>query len=406
MLERLNEDEDDFEFEVRAVRPYVHPTVQQRRRQRIRSIIISAIILCVPTLVGALYLFVFSSNVYATNSIVMVRVPLFGQSSGSSGGGGGAMAALMGGGGGGSSATPTTRAIDESYAVVQYIQSEEAFRQVEREIGFRKLMSQPGVDWLHRLSPHASFRWAYRYYLRHVHVYYDDFQGQILLSTYAFTPETSLAIANALTHASEHLVNRFNDQAAQDYLAVARQQVVEKKREWDQASEALMNFRLANDVIDPALSSTSYNNVIMTLVGQAASLRAQIAAVGKLGEPVGQVGPLRNQLTALEQEIDRQQTRLTGHNDALARTIAGFSTLTTAQSIAQQEYVSALSTLDTELFTIKRQMLYIVNVVPPRAPEEAQYPQRWKDLAIILVLSFCAWLTVRIVVAALKDHLT
>ena len=307
---------------------------------------------------------------------------------------------------GGGGASPTTRVMDESYAVVQYIQSEEAFRQVEKEIDFRKVMSNGNIDFFHRLSRNADFLTSYHYYLDHVHVYYDDFQGQILLSTYAFTPQTALAIATALTHASEHLVNRFNEQAARDYLAVAQQQVDEKKAEWNHASEALMNFRLANGVIDPGVSSASYTNVIMSLIGQAASLRAQISAITKRDGNSAQVGPLRNQLDALEQEIDRQQTRLTGHNDALARTMAGYSTLITTQSIAQQEYVTALSTLNAELFAVKRQMLYLVNVVPPRLPDEAEYPRRWKDLAIIFVLSICAWLSVRVVVAALKDHLT
>lgn len=411
MLERLKdvaeEDEDEDEFDLRAMRPHVPAAAQARRRQRIVSIIISVIILCVPTLIAALYLFTISSRIYAINAIVMVRVPVFGQPDGSSGGGGGGggMAALMGGGSTGG-ATPTMRAIDESYAMVQYVQSEEAFREIDREISFRQLMSRPDIDWFHRLSPNASFGQAYRYYLRHIHIYYDDFEGQLLLSTYAFTPQTALMIATALSHASERLVNRFNNQAAQDYLAVARQQVAEKKQAWDEASEALTKFRMENDVIDPTLSTTSYTTMIMTLVGQASSLRAQIASVIKESNvSEGQLGPLKTQLSALEQEIDRQQARLTGSNNALARTMAGFSSFTTAQSIAQQEYVSALSTLDAELFAVKRQMLYVVDIVPPHLPEQAQYPQRWKDLGITFVLSVCVWLLVRIVVAAIKDHL-
>lgn len=362
MLENVNNNDENQEIEIHAVRPYIPPTYEQKRREQKRSLIFSAAILLLPSIFGGLYLFFISSRIYATNAIVMVRVPIFGQPSGSSSGGGGGMAALMGGGGG---ASPTTRAMDESYAVVQYIQSEEAFRQVDKEINFRKVMSDGNIDLFHRLSKNADFLTAYHYYLEYVHVYYDDFQGQILLSTYAFTPRVALEIATALTHASENLVNRFNAQAAKDYLAVAQQQVDEKKAEWNRASEALMNFRLANGVIDPGVSSASYTSVIMSLIGQAASLRAQISAITKRDGNNAQVGPLRNQLDALEQEIDRQQTRLTGHNDALARTMAGYSTLTTTQSIAQQEYVTALSTLNAELFAVKRQMLYLVDVVPP-----------------------------------------
>lgn len=403
MLDNPRNNDESQEIEIHAVRPYVPPTYEKKRQEKKWSLIFSAIILILPSLIGVLYLFAVSSRIYATDSIVMVRVPIFGQPSGSGGGGGGGMAALMGGGG---SASTTTRAMDESYAVVQYIQSEEAFRQIDKEVNFRKSMSNGNIDLFHRLSRNADFLTSYHYYLEHVHVYYDDFQGQILLSTYAFTPQMALAIATALTHASENLVNRFNAQAAKDYLAVAQQQVDEKKAEWNHASEALMNFRLANGVIDPGVSSASYTSVIMSLIGQAASLRAQISAITKRDGNNAQVGPLRNQLDALEQEIDRQQTRLTGHNDALARTMAGYSTLTTTQSIAQQEYVTALSTLNAELFAVKRQMLYLVDIVPPRLPDDAEYPRRWKDLAIIFVLSICAWLSVRIVVAALKDHLT
>ena len=52
----------------------------------------------------------------------------------------------------------------------------------------------------------------------------------------------------------------------------------------------------------------------------------------------------------------------------------------TAQQIAQQQYSSALSNMATATFQANSQKLYIVNVVSPYAPAEAQFPDRREEL--------------------------
>lgn len=405
-----DDDEDDIFVEVKAVKPFVRPDGRTARRKKIFSLIRTVAILVLPSLLGGIYLFGISSNMYAVNAIVMVRIPVLGApSSGSSGGSsGGALASLLGGGGSGgaSGGSTTTRAIDESYAVVQYIQSQAAFRDIDQEINFRQRFSSSNIDWWHRLPKNATFLQEYNYYLNHISVNYDDVEGQILLSTYGFTPDLTLAIAKAITHASERLVNKFNDRATRDYIALAERQLAEKKQAWIDASNAVTQFQLHNSIIDPSLVSTSYNGVITTLISQAAALRAQIASIPKLGGGESpQAAPLRNQLKALEDEIQHQQSILTGSSNTIALKMARFTNLTTEQQIAQQEYVSAVSMVDGELFQAKRQMLYIVSVVPPELPVLPEYPERWKDLAIIFSCSVAAWMLIRICVAALKDHL-
>jgi BexC/CtrB/KpsE family polysaccharide export inner-membrane protein len=400
MLETLENDDDIFHD--RAVRPAPPLRRDALRRRRRRSMIFSAVFLLLPSILAVVYFYGICSDIFSVDTTVLIRgpaVPSAPSGGGAPGGGGGGLL-------GGSDVTSgMTRAIDESYAVVQFIQSREGFRLVASKLGYIKRYSDPNIDWLHRLPADTDFETAYRNYGRHVSAYYDDIEGQVNLNVWGFSAETSYLISKELTDASERLVNEFNERAKHDFIALAETQVERKHEAVTRADTAMRDFRISRNVIDPTLISTELGSVITTLTSQAATVQANLDAVQRLGLSAAGAAPLRNQIVALRQEIDRQQQRLTGNNGPLAAVLADFAAVSTAQSVAQQEYLAAVQTRDNAIFEASKKALYVVDVVPSRVPEEAQYPKRWLDVLLVICTTIGVWVVWRILLAAVRDHM-
>ncbi len=398
MLETLDNDDDIFHD--RAVRPAPPLRRDALRRSRRRSMLFTAFFLLAPTILAVVYYYGVCSWIYSVDTTVLIRGPAMPASPGGgpAGGGGGLM-------GGGDITSGMTRAIDESYAVVQFIQSREGFRLIRDKLGYEKLYSDPSIDWLHRLPADADFETAYRSYGRHVSAYYDDIEGQVNMNVWGFSPDVAYRISRELKAASERLVNEFNERAKHDFIALAEAQVERKHEAVEHANAAMRDFRISRNVIDPTLISTELGSIITTLTSQTATVEANLEAVQRLGLTSAGTAPLRNQIAALQRAIDKQQQRLTGNNGPLASVLADFSAVSTAQSVAQQEYLAAIQTRDNAIFEASKQALYVVNVVPARVPEEAQYPRRWLDVLIAFCATLGAWITFRIVLAAIRDHM-
>src|SRR5262249_14274741 len=130
-----DDEDDDVAITVRPARAPTALSPAARARQRRRSKLFSVAFILTPLLVSAIYLFGFCSDIYEVDTVFMIKPPSSSEGGGSSGGSGGsgimgALGSAMGGGGG----SPMSRAIDESYAVVQFIQSREAFRELDKAV--------------------------------------------------------------------------------------------------------------------------------------------------------------------------------------------------------------------------------------------------------------------------------
>lgn len=389
---------DGLDAEAVPIRPKrTTPTPNVSAERRRRSWIFNLSVTFLPVIVAAIYLFGFASNVYQVESVIAIRNPM---ATGASGGGG-IMAAITGAG-----SAAAARAIDESYAVIRYVQSREAFDEVEKRLNLRKHFDQNQYNWFQRLDDEAGYERYFRYYTSSINIFYDDLEGKILLSTYAFDAKTAYDFNKAITDMSERLVNTFNERALNDSVAAARGQADRAGKELQRISDELTTFRLDNRVINPETSSTALNTIITSLEAQSSATQAEIRALSTMsGGAAPRLAELKNKLSAIYAQITTEQQRLTGKANALAPVMQRYNFLTVEQTIAQQLYVGALTALETTILTAQRAKLYVVNVVTPDVPPEPRHPRKLFILGITLAVSFVVCLILRLVIAAIRDHM-
>lgn len=379
---------------IEDVESFERPSSREAWRKKMR--LFNALFLSVPLVVACVYLFGIASNRYVAESVIAIRNPASGVS-----GVPGSMVGQVG------QPVPSQveRAIDESYAVVNYIKSREAFDELNKRINLTPRMQETSIDWFGRLSPEARHERQYQHYLSQIEVSYDDLQGQISLTSYGYDADTAFKIGSELSRMSEQLVNQFNERARADMIKLAQDQVAEASNEMRRTNQAITDFQLANGMIDPTMETTSYGTIIQTLRDQIASKRAEMTALSKTSTPNSpRTSEIRNMLEALEAQLVAEQQRLTGKTDALAPLIGSYKTLSVDQGLAQQKYSSAVAMLQSSLVQAEMKKLYIVNIVSPRLPVDPILPNKPKSLMWVIAGTIIAWIIARLALASIRDH--
>ena len=368
--------------------PQFPSTIWKRRSQ-----ILNLIAVPLPVIAGAIYLWGFAADSYQVDTIFSIRNPTPAMA-------GSAAMSL-----GSSTSTTAERAIDESYAVVNFIRSRAAFDELERNVNISFRFQSGSADFLGGLSKNATYEQRYKYYRDHVQVYYDDIQGQITLTTYAYDADTVIIIAKGLAEISEKLVNEFNNRARTDMITLAEEQVQTAAAEMRSTNDSITNFQLQNGTIDPSLDVASLSGIITQLRGEAASEQAKR---NSLGDDAIKNGPRAtesiNLIKALKSQIEAEQGNLTGKTNALAPLINRYKLLSVDQQLAQQKYSAAVSMLQNARLQAEHQKLYIVNVVNPERPPQPVLPDRPMRMFEIILLSILGWWIQRMVFASIRDH--
>lgn len=367
------------------------------RRKKINGWLLNLFFLLIAPAIAAVYLYGIATDMYKVDTVLMIKAPL----TGSNMGGAGAMTTMLG-----SQTSTMTRAIDESFAVVEYITSREAFRELQEKVNFAEHFKNPDADYFSRLEPDADFEAAYSYYTDHIDVRYDDVTGQIILTTYGFEAETAADIAQAVIELSENVVNSFNQRSERDFLAHVEDQVDKAKTELRRVEEEVTQFRLTERLIDPSSDSSARESIITQLLTQSASIQAEITNLASRGiSSEQQIQPLRNRLAAIEEQVTRERSSLTGENSPLAPVLARYQFLIVEQTIAQQQYTAALNNLSNAQFQAGAQKLYVLTVVPPRLPEQAQLPARQWNMFLTFLFSLFGLIVLRVIIASVRDHM-
>lgn len=355
--------------------------------------------LALPIVTAATYLYLIAPDGYQVDTVLAIRNPA--NNVANAGGSMQGMAAALSSSG----QTVAERAIDESFAVVNFIRSREAFDELEKSLDLSKRFTSGKLDWFHRLSPEAQYEERYRNYLQHISVSYSDIEGQITLTTDAYDPETAFAMAKELARVSEKMVNQFNERARSDTIRLAQIQLTEAEDGLRMAMLALTDLQIKNGMLDPSEEAASFGQIISSLREQVAVKRAELGALTSNSSPESpRAVEIRNMLASLESQIRTEQNRLTGRTDALAPLISQFKLLNINMQLAQQKYNSAAAMVQTAVLQSEHQKIYVVNVVSPTVPIESTLPHRLRILLGVAAVTFLAWLIARLILASIRDH--
>jgi capsular polysaccharide transport system permease protein len=307
-----------------------------------------------------------------------------------------------------SAASPPTQA--ESQIVVQYIGSRAIIDELDSELPLRPLFASAAADWWSRLSLPTSIETLLEYWRHQVDAFYEPSTGTVIVRVRAFTPQASLQLAEAIVGAAERLVNQLSERARHDLLHHAQEDVAQAELRLKTALASIRDFRDREGLIDPGKTADATAGMAARLRDELVRTQADLSTLQTYmrdDSPVIKV--LKARIHSLEAERHGAVRELTDRGSVVGnappRTLGAYEQLDSERKYAELAYQHALETLDRARADADRQQLYVASFVPPRLPEEARYPRRWRSLATVALVAFAVWGIGGLTLRSIREHI-
>ncbi|MBV1706451.1 MAG: hypothetical protein KGQ37_04510 [Hyphomicrobiales bacterium] len=354
----------------------------------------------IPTLVAALYTGILASDRYVSEFRVAIKSA---QSTPVSG-----FASLLGYAG----MTPTG---NDSYAVVQYLQSRKAIETIEKTVPVQRLYADSQIDWFSRLPAKAPIETFTRYWRKMVTVTYEPSTGTITAHVSAFTPASARLIAATLMLQAETFINDMSARVQHDAVAFAQQRVDAAKTHLTKILDEARNLQNQYGLLDPRRTAGFTLAGAAKIKDQLTALKAQLAAqLTQLSPTSPSVTSTRVQIAALENQMRRLDAEATAPGAAppggqngrqpLSDVLGRFQKLAEDQKFAEKSYAAALTALQGAQIEASKQQIYLATIVPPETPQLRAFPQPLKDISLTFAVALAVWLLTVMAVYAVREH--
>ncbi|MGC9370357.1 MAG: capsule biosynthesis protein [Paracoccaceae bacterium] len=373
----------------------IQKDIARRRRRRFALLITRlAFFVMLPTLLAGYYYFFVATPMYATKSEFVIQ-----QAESQVAGGLGSMFAGTG-----------LAVQQDSIAVQSYLQSRDAMRRLDADLGFKAHFSQPRIDPIQQLEENASLEAAYKIYERNVKIGYDPTEGILKMEVIAADPETSAAFSEALISYAEERVDGLTQRLREDQMAGARASFREAEAKVEEAQKRVLDLQERLGVLDPATETSALMSQISTFEVQLQEKKLQLQQLLDNPRPnsarvEGVRGDIKR-LEALVAQLRASMTESTQGTDSLARISAELriaeADLANRQLLLQQ----ALQQLETARIEANRQVRYLSLGVSPVAPDEPTYPRAFENTLLAFLIFGGIYLMISMTASILREQVS
>ena len=350
-------------------------------------------IIGVPMLLAILYYAFLAADRYVSESKITVR-----QSGDTASAEVSSLALMMAG--------VNTGSREETLYLRDYIHSLDMLKHLDAKFKLREAYDSKKIDPLFRLYAGTSQEWFLRYYRDRVEVVFDDLTGLLSVRVQAFDPELAQKANAEIIAQSERFVNEISHRMAREQLAFAETEMLKARERYQTAKNRLLAFQNKHKVLDPLVQAQATATLSAQLESEIAHKEAELKTLtGYLQESAPQVAVIRNQITALKAQLDKERGKVASQDGSrLNRLASEFQSLALEAGFAEDAYKATLTAMETTRIEASRKLKSLVVVETPARAEVAVYPQRIYNLATLLVILVLVYGITRLVIATIQDH--
>jgi capsular polysaccharide transport system permease protein len=378
------------------VRPIAEPARMKRRHW---GLLLSFVLMVLLPLAGTVYyLWTHAADQYASTAGFTVRSQESGGSSELLGG----LAQFAGG----------TTASD-SDILYEFIQSQEMVRVADNRLDLRGHYAQHWPrDWVFSLWPDATLEDMVWFWHRVVGISYDSGTGLIEVQVTAFDADTAQAITREIVRESQDRINALNNQAREDAMRYAQQDLEQSLARLKEAREALTRFRTRTRIVDPEADIQGRMGVMNSLQQQLAEALIEydlLLGTANPGDPrlvkaQQRIDVIRDRIGIERQTFASDSTETGAVGEDYPTLIAEFESLTVDREYAEESYRAALTALSVARDDAARQSRYLATYITPTLASEAEYPQRAVLAALAGLFLLLTWSILALVYYSIRDR--
>lgn len=385
----------------KAYKARLHPVAKAARFQlRHRGLLASfALIVLLPVLASASYLYLRAADQYASKLAFTVRSEETGSSA----------SAILGGLSSLGVGSSTTQDGDILY---EFIRSQNIVQAIDERLDLRTLYARHvDSDPLLGFHPEGStIEDLTDYWQRMVRITYDASAGMMELNVLAFDPEEARLIAGAIFDESSAMINNLSDIAREDATRYAREDLDTAVERLKTAREALTAYRVQNQIVDPVADAEGQMGLLNRLQGQLAQALIELdLLVGNTRSDDPRLSQAQRRIAVIESRIAEERRKfgsgtLVEGGENYATTLSNFERMSVDSQFAERAYVTALATYDAAVAQANRQSRYLAAYIKPTVAEQSQFPQRGLIVGLVALFSFLLWSILSLVYYSLRDR--
>ena len=397
---------------IHIVRRLQEEASQSRRKKRPWLLVSAAAGILLPTFVAAFYYFAIAADRFVSEARFAVR----------------SNEAQMADALGMITGMPAATVVSDSYIVSDYVKSREMVAELEKRLPLRAIYSDPAADFLYRLDPEVSREKLVEYWEKRIDVFYDSTKNTIAVEVEAFRPEHAQRLAAEIVVIVRELVNSLSGQARSDAVQFAASELARAELRVRGARQAMLDFRVAHNDLDPTVTATAALALVAQLEGERSKLTSDLASVaGYLSPDAPQVQVMKAKIAAIEAEIARARGQIShgtaaglrpglpaagsaaaagaAATPALASVVGDYQGVLLDQEFAEKAYAAAQASLERARAEADRTQSYLAIYMNPAIADSAARPRR--PLAIFIVFTFAAiiWAIAALIALTVKDHM-
>lgn len=377
-----------------VIRPTARPA---QRKSRHRGLVLSLLIVVgLPVLLTTLYLTVLAKDQYASKVGFTIRREETSAASELMGG----LSSMLGAG-----------AQSHADLLFEFVKSQEIVELISEEFD---LVAYYSANWpsdpLFALWPSATIEDLVGFWGRMVRVTFDRSSGMILVQVRAHDPETAQMLTQHIVRKSEDMINRLNATARVQAMRNAEADLDAALARLRGSREALAEFRVRTQIVDPQADIQARMGVLSNLQQQLAEALVnydsllQTADVNdpRLRQLDRRIEVIRNRIQ--NERANFTQLDVTTDGTDYPRLIAQFEGLQVDQAFAEVTYQAALTAMDAARSNASRQTLFLANFIQPTLAQRPQYPQTTLLIGLIFFFALMAWSVMALVYYSLRDR--
>lgn len=289
----------------------------------------------------------------------------------------------------------------------EYLRSQKLVADMDALVDLRGIWSKPFGDPVFTMDADGSIEDLVDYWQRMVRTSYDSTTGLIEVRVLAFDPADATKIAQALLDESARMINDLSAAAREDAVRYSREDLTVAEDRLRSAREAVTEFRVKNQIVDPTTDFQTQAGLVGMLENQLAEAQIEIDLLAGVAESDPRLVQAKRRAEVIIARIASERAKVgadgVGKQD-FAALAADFERLLVDREFAESAYVAALSAFDAAKADSQRTSRYLAAHVLPTTAEVSRYPERLAILGLLALFLGLTWAIGTLVVYSLKDR--
>jgi capsular polysaccharide transport system permease protein len=279
----------------------------------------------------------------------------------------------------------------------QFIQSQELVARIDARLDLRSLYGRyHATDPFFAFLPGGTVEDLTEHWARKLRIAFDTGTGLMEIRVLAFDPDEAQAIARAILEESTRRINELSAIAREDATRHAREDLDLALARLRAAREAVTEFRIRTQIVDPTADIQGQMGLLNTLQAQLAEALIELDLLRentREGDP--RITQAERRIEVIRARINEERARIGGGagpgGEDYATVVAEFERLNLDREFAEQSYRSALSAYDAALAQAQRNTRYLATHIEPTLAESARYPEREMLLGLTVFFLMLGW---------------